>query len=359
MKEFDINEIEFVSGDSGSFAIYKDVYYKINDTAKVIIEDLQKGYTSFDIAAKYQISEVDISKLLETFNQKKKESIFGKFVLLPKVACNQLGCVLQYLVPQKSIITISVIISFIVSIFLSFNYSAPITNISISKAFFVFFSILLWHELGHVSAAYKKGIYDLQIRLGFYLIFPVTHVDMNSIYKLTHKQRLIIDMGGLFFQMILGIVFFLLSLSTGNSLYTLAFEENLMIIIYNLIPYQISDGHWIYSDFFEIDNLNNKSKRFVKSIFKKEYRSRSITLPVKVYSVFNTIFITFLTGYSIAVLGLRIFTFRYIYDSLITTNFAVSEILKACWLLYPYCLLFIFIITKVNGYSKNMDKGKK
>ncbi len=359
MKELDIKEIRFVSGDSGSFAIYNDVYYKINNTARIIIEDLQNGYAAIDIAAKYQITEDDISKLLETFKQKKKGNIFGKIVLLPKVACNQIGSLLRFLCPNKSLITLSIIIFYIVSIFLSFHFSTPIKNISILEAFLVFFIILFWHELGHISAAYKMGIKDLQIRLGFYLIFPVTHVDMNSIYKLTHKQRVMIDMGGLYFQMILGLFFFFLSLYSDNSLFTLAFEENLMIIIYNLIPYQISDGHWIYSDYFEIDNLNSKSEMFAKSLFKKELRNDNITMPVKVYSVFNTVFITLLTGYSVVILWLRCFTFSEIYDNLVTSNFAISEVLKACWLLYPYCLLFIFIIIKINGYSKNMVKSKK
>ena len=307
MKELEIKQITFVSSDSGCFAIYKDVYYKINDTAKLIIEELQKGYDAIDIAAKYQISEDDISKMLETFKQKKKGSILGRIVLFPKAACNITGSFLQYFFTNRSMITLSVIISFIASIFLSFQYSAPIKNISILEAFFIFFAILFWHELGHISAAYKMGIKDLQIRLGFYLIFPVTHVDMNSVYKLTHRQRLMIDMGGLYFQMILGIIFFILSLN--NSLYSLAFEENMMIIIYNLIPYQISDGHWIYSDYFGIDNLNSKSEKFAKSFLKKEYQDINYSMPVKVYSVFNTVFVTFLTGYSIVVLWLRCFTF--------------------------------------------------
>ena len=360
MSTVDVNQINFVSGDSGTFAIYNDVYYKINDSSRAVIEELQKGSSISVVAAKFFVSDGEIEKLLEAFHKKKKGSILGRIVLFPKVACNFAGSTLQYLVGNNKHMLLFVI-CYILSCFYMFNYCAPVNSISIFQAFTVFFLILFWHELGHVAAAYKCGIRNLQIRLGFYLIFPVTHVDMNAVYTLTNKQRLLIDMAGLYFQMLLGIIFCVFSLISDNAFWALAFSENLMVIIYNLIPYQISDGHWMYSDYFGIDNLNSQSKKFAKSffLFRTEKSGNKYAASIKVYSIFNAVFVSLLTVYSIVVLILRSFTFHQIYENLVTSHFAVYEVLKACWLLYPYCLLLIFFIVKINEYTKNLVNGKK
>lgn len=359
MIDFDVNQVKIVTGDSATYAVYNDVYYKINDSAKVVIMSLQNGCSTKEVASNYSVSEHDIDKLIETFQKKKKGSLFGRIVLFPKKACNFFGYLLQHIICNR--IMIIILLIYIACCFYVFKNYVFLESLSIYQTFFIFFIILFLHELGHIAAAYKRGIKDLQIRIGFYLIFPVTHVDMNSVYTLTSRERLHIDIGGLYFQMLLGIAIYLFLLNSGNPLYLLAFSENLMVIIFNLIPYQISDGHWIYSDYFGIENLNSLSKEFVRTAFrfKRENEYSAYSLPVKIYAIFNLIIVSLLIVYSIVVLVLRPFTFSQIFDNLINSNFSFTDILKVCWLIYPYCILLFFLFVKIHEYYNNVRKCNK
>lgn len=103
MGELDVNKIAFVASSTGTFAIYNDVYYKINNSTKIVIEELQNGNKAEDIAAKFQVKEEEITNLLAAFKQKGKASIIGKIVLFPKMACNYTAAVFQYLIGNKTI----------------------------------------------------------------------------------------------------------------------------------------------------------------------------------------------------------------------------------------------------------------
>lgn len=66
MINFDVNQVKIVTGDSATYAMYNDVYYKINDSAKVVIMSLQNGCSTKEVASNYSVSEHDIDKLIET-----------------------------------------------------------------------------------------------------------------------------------------------------------------------------------------------------------------------------------------------------------------------------------------------------
>lgn len=66
------------------------------------------------------------------------------------------------------------------------------------------FTILLFHELGHSFSAKKFDVNVKEIGFGFYYIFPVLYVNLKESWKLKRNKRIIINLSGVYIQLIIG-----------------------------------------------------------------------------------------------------------------------------------------------------------
>lgn len=66
------------------------------------------------------------------------------------------------------------------------------------------------HEIGHASACRHFGVKHGGIGFGLYLTFPVFYTDVSEIWKLKRTERIVVNMAGVYFQLILLIPFFLI-----------------------------------------------------------------------------------------------------------------------------------------------------
>ncbi|MEL7162822.1 MAG: hypothetical protein AAFN92_18840, partial [Bacteroidota bacterium] len=64
------------------------------------------------------------------------------------------------------------------------------------------FAVLLFHELGHAASAYRFGVKPKKIGAGFYLVFPVLFADITEAWKLNRNRRLIVNMAGIYLQLL-------------------------------------------------------------------------------------------------------------------------------------------------------------
>lgn len=124
---------------------------------------------------------------------------------------------------------------------------------------------VFFHELGHATAAARFGVAPKTIGFGFYLIFPVFFTDVTNVWQLTKKQRIIVNLAGVYFQLLFGTgllaVFYVIP-ATAELLRTLTgtvLGMNLVVIVYSLNPFLRNDGYWVYSDFFELPNLMSRA----------------------------------------------------------------------------------------------------
>ena len=129
------------------------------------------------------------------------------------------------------------------------------------------FFVGLFHEIGHSSAlSYFKG-YPKEIGIGLYLIFPIFYSSITDSWKVERKNRIIINFGGIYFEIILisiGLLFFLI---TKKIILILLCILNLVVILYNLNPLIRTDGYWILSDATNTPNLANVSMQRMKLFF--------------------------------------------------------------------------------------------
>lgn len=62
------------------------------------------------------------------------------------------------------------------------------------------FSIII-HELGHIVAAYRYKIQPKDVGMGLYMMRPVLFVDLSDTWRLPRRQRVVIDLGGIYFEL--------------------------------------------------------------------------------------------------------------------------------------------------------------
>ncbi len=136
------------------------------------------------------------------------------------------------------------------------------------------FLCLFFHEIGHAVAAIYYKITPKNIGFGLYFVFPALYCDLTEIWKLERKERIVINIAGIYFQLLVNsiLVLALITLPVSD-IFAFFLEKlilvNIIISIYNINPFFKFDGYWIYSDFFDIPNLRRRSYGLIRLCFRK------------------------------------------------------------------------------------------
>ncbi|HZI55629.1 MAG TPA: hypothetical protein VFF39_02580 [Verrucomicrobiae bacterium] len=117
------------------------------------------------------------------------------------------------------------------------------------------------HELGHISACRRYGVSAGKIGAGLYLFLPVMYADLSSIWALPRRQRLVVNLGGIYFDFIFACILALIATATGDVQYAIAAVAILASCLVNLNPFIKFDGYWCVSDLLGIPNLIQNSFR--------------------------------------------------------------------------------------------------
>lgn len=119
------------------------------------------------------------------------------------------------------------------------------------------------HELGHVSAAYRYTRSAGGIGFGVYIVFPVLYADVTDTWTLPRMQRALVDLAGIYFQLVFAAVIILAGILVHNP----AFNDTVVAIaviaidfscLANLNPFLRLDGYWFLSDVSGIANLSRR-----------------------------------------------------------------------------------------------------
>jgi len=117
----------------------------------------------------------------------------------------------------------------------------------VSGVILVYLSLFI-HELGHSAACSRYGARHGDIGIGVYLIWPVFYADVSDGWRLPRRQRVVIDLGGVYFQSLAAVLYVLIWLYSGWP--PLAFSVYCIMasIILNLNPFLRFDGYWLFTD---------------------------------------------------------------------------------------------------------------
>jgi putative peptide zinc metalloprotease protein len=170
-------------------------------------------------------------------------------------------------------------------------------NLLIIYSFLLFNTFL--HEMGHISACRRFGAKHGSIGFGFYLFTPVFFADVSDAWKLRSSERIILDLAGVYMELILGAFVMSLYFFTKND-FLLNIEVFILLhTLVNFNPFMRFDGYWAITDFLNIPNLRKVADRKLKETAKWIAGETSSPIQTKIdvflviYSVISWSFIVF------------------------------------------------------------------
>lgn len=142
------------------------------------------------------------------------------------------------------------------------------TNASLLGWFIVVsYASLIFHEFGHAGACDRFGAKSGAIGFGFYLLSPVFYSDVTDAWRLSRVERLIIDMAGIYIQMLICVPLIIAFYYTGNINWIYFSFAIFLSVVVNLYPFLRLDGYWALSDYFKISNLRDKAAYATNTLF--------------------------------------------------------------------------------------------
>jgi putative peptide zinc metalloprotease protein len=246
--------------------------------------------------------------LLEEDVKIKKQKNFIKlsFTILSEKKVLMLSKQLKFLFKRKTVIFILIFCLSIIFYFLKKHNLILNENIKLTDTYNLITSSLLvalvvfLHEIGHSSALCFFEEKPQKIGIGFYLFAPVLFADVTNSWKLDRKKRIIVDVGGLYFQFIITCILLLIFIFTENKTILFSAIISFFIGVFNVNPFMKTDGYWLISDLLNISNLklssHTKALSFIKNIIRKtnvKFNYRDYIL-ITYYVISNTFMIAFM-----------------------------------------------------------------
>ncbi len=116
-----------------------------------------------------------------------------------------------------------------------------------------------FHELGHAAATRYYGLRHGDIGFGLYLSFPVLYTDVSSIWQLPVCQRCVVNVAGVYFQIILLTPLIILYAFTGNEPIKYMVLTMCFGFLLTLNPFFKFDGYWLATDLLGVPNLRRRT----------------------------------------------------------------------------------------------------
>ena len=217
------------------------------------------------------------------------------FILINEKRTSKVTQYLKYLFARKILKTVT-ILSFIILLITFYVFRNEIIYVGIGKTewglfFLLSFIGVTFHEFGHASAAHYFGAKHGGIGGGFYLLMPVYFADVTDIWKLTKKQRITVNLAGLYFEMIYAVILIGTGLIFNYSTLILLSCVFLLSTLNNANPFVRSDGYWVLSDAIEKPNLMFHATLKIKEFFKPEITWQKLDYFLLLYGLISYSFI--------------------------------------------------------------------
>ncbi|WP_373784508.1 site-2 protease family protein [Kaistella sp.] len=352
-KYFSINEL--------LFEILSE--YKINSSYEIISSSINRKFNQSDLTDREFIEKsIDqVKKMVEIGNKDslKKTYIHNKFNILKDDAGDKIYNTLSFLFNKNifsilfSILIITSIVFFYVNdigstkLLEHFQESLSWTNLLLY--YLLFFAIIFFHEIGHATASYSFGAKPKEIGFGLYFIFPVMYTNTTNAWKLDKIKRIKVNLGGIYFQLIINLALILLYyvIPFQNFLLSLLIM-NTASIVASFNPFFRYDGYWIFSDYFNLQNLKEKSTSLIQNLILYPHRTfitiknKTIKISLLFYSIANIIFWAFVYYFIADYLFQRLASLKMIFS---TGDYFSLDLVK---IIFPMLFILMAFINLVN-----------
>lgn len=364
--------------------INKDVHNLLSqiDGKKSLVELSQSFFENFgqkiSVESIYKLLYENLSTygILKGFDEKikayqKPSYLKLSFIIFPDKMVNKLTSELHFLFERRNVFIVLFITTTIVLSLLFFNFKLfESFNLQDSLIYFIIVMALsvTFHEIGHATAASYFGAKHGGIGGGFYLFTPVYYADVTDIWRLTKRQRIIVNLAGMYFELVFCSFIALIAFLLGNSMLLLISITVCFHTLFNLNPFLRSDGYWVLSDLTNKPNLLFHSANKVKDIFRFLLFKKSISWNAKdifllAYGSVSFIFIGFFLYYVLIDNPSSLLDFpknAYIFVLSLLSNDSEFSLAKYGELIIPlifYTLVVKLIITFIRRRFKNHIKA--
>ncbi|HBH22661.1 MAG TPA: hypothetical protein DDY13_04480 [Cytophagales bacterium] len=268
----------------------------------------------------------------EVEKRKKASYLRLSFIFLPSHWVKKITPLLAFLFNKTLFFTLLFVMTAFITTMIASNYSVISSNSSNLLSLNLLLYIItfhfgsIFHELGHATACSKFGAKLGGIGFGFYIFFPVLFADVSDAWRLPKSQRIIVNLGGLYFEMIIATILLIIYLFNHQTPYLVIPCVLMIHTLYNLNPLIKYDGYWVLSDATDTPNLHEKSFTRLKSLLKrfflkvKGYKFEKKDLFLVTYGFMSVSFIFFFLAMALiidpdSVIKLPINLFNYINDN--------------------------------------------
>lgn len=122
---------------------------------------------------------------------------------------------------------------------------------------------ILFHELGHAAAVSRFGGRPGAIGCGLYLLVPTFYADVSQLWRFPRRHRIVVDLGGAWFQQIAFAALALGAARTGNPELLATCRLIDLMVMTALNPLFHFDGYWLLADYLAIPRLQSTAFRFL------------------------------------------------------------------------------------------------
>jgi putative peptide zinc metalloprotease protein len=141
-------------------------------------------------------------------------------------------------------------------------------------AYGLFLLSLVAHEFGHAAACARYGGRPSAIGFALYLVYPVLYSDVGAAWALRRWQRVVVDLGGVYFQALVGAGYLAAYAATGWRPLTLGVLLIAASCLFSLNPFFKFDGYWVLSDALGVVGLGRQRARLFEH-FRARLRGRA------------------------------------------------------------------------------------
>jgi hypothetical protein len=122
------------------------------------------------------------------------------------------------------------------------------------------------HELGHAAAAHRFGARLGGVGYGLYAGMLVLFTDLSDAWRLPRRHRVVVNLGGVYFQFLASSLFAVWALVTTSPVARLVVVMNLVGLLYTANPVLRTDSYWVLVDMLGIVDLRAASVRWLRRV---------------------------------------------------------------------------------------------
>lgn len=260
-------------------------------------------------------SGVDYDMLFDKFNafltlvQQAKINngyIRYKHVVIKEKSVNKIATTLAFFY-SKFVFWVLLLTCVVTNVFYSVHndinltHSSPYTLKTGVLVFLCYIFSLIIHEIGHAAATASVGKRAKEIGFGFYMMFPVFYTDVTSVWNMGKRERILVNIGGVYFQLIVNAIIIGLIFIYPQSEWIRALNglviSNVLVVIISMTPFFRNDGYWILSDYLDIPNLLKRSDNALRHFRNQSIReNKNKQIVLILFGIANNIFRIYVFG---------------------------------------------------------------